>query len=58
MAKVIKAAMLGGACYPASPLGINLQNSKWIRSEHGSKSLTIDNIAESYDEASQGNGFS
>ncbi|MEG1587387.1 MAG: dihydrofolate reductase, partial [Bacteroidales bacterium] len=56
-AKVITAAMLGGDCYPASPLGINLPNSNWIRSEYGSKSVTIDNISEAYDNASQGNGF-
>jgi dipeptidyl-peptidase-3 len=57
-AKVITAAMLGGDCYPASPLGINLPNSNWIRSEYGSKSVTIDNISEAYDNAAQGNGFS
>ncbi len=56
-AKVITAAMLGGDCYPASPLGINLPNSNWIRKEYGSKSVTIDNISEAYDAASQGNGF-
>ena len=56
-AKVITAAMLGGDCYPASPLGINLPNSNWVRSEYGSKSVTIDNISEAYDEASQGSGF-
>ena len=56
-AKVITAAMLGGDCYPASPLGINLPNSNWIRSEYGSKSVTIDNISEAYDQSSQGNGF-
>ncbi len=56
-AKVITAAMLGGDCYPASPLGINLPNSNWIRKEYGSKSVTIDNISEAYEAASQGNGF-
>ena len=56
-AKVITAAMLGGDCYPASPLGINLPNSNWIRAEYGSKSVTIDNISEAYDNAAQGNGF-
>ena len=56
--KVITAAMLGGVCYPTSPLGINLPNSNWIRDEYGSKSVTIDNISEAYDNASQGNGFS
>ena len=50
--------MLGGDCYPASPLGINLPNSNWIRAEYGSKSVTIDNISEAYDMASQGSGFS
>ena len=49
--------MLGGDCYPASPLGINLPSSNWIRSEYGSKSVTIDNISEAYDQSSQGNGF-
>lgn len=57
-AKVITAAMLGGDCYPASPLGINLPNSNWIRSEHGSKSVSLENIAGAYDAAAQGNGFS
>lgn len=56
-AKVITAAMLGGDCYPASPLGINLPNSNWIRKEYGSKSVTIENIAYAYDQASQGSGF-
>ncbi|MEG1617788.1 MAG: dihydrofolate reductase [Bacteroidales bacterium] len=56
-AKVITAAMLGGDCYPASPLGINLPNSNWIRAEYGSKSVTIDNISEAYDQAAQGGGF-
>ncbi|NDV47236.1 dihydrofolate reductase [Paludibacter sp. 221] len=56
-AKVITAAMLGGDCYPASPLGINLPNSNWIRRDYGSKSVTIENIAEAYNRASLGNGF-
>ena len=56
-AKVITAAMLGGDCYPATPIGINLPNADWIRKEHGSKSVTIENITYAYDQASQGNGF-
>jgi dipeptidyl-peptidase III len=56
-AKVINIAMLGGDCYPVSPLGINLPNSNWIRKEVGSKSVTLANIAEAYDITSQGNGF-
>jgi dipeptidyl-peptidase III len=56
-AKVINIAMLGGDCYPASPLGINLPNADWIRKEVGSKSVTLANIAEAHDITSRGNGF-
>jgi len=56
-AKVINIAMLGGDCYPVSPLGINLPNSDWIRKEVGSKSVTLANITKAYDITSQGNGF-
>ena len=56
-AKVINIAMLGGDCYPVSPLGINLPNADWIRKEVGSKSVTLANITEAYDITSQGNGF-
>lgn len=56
-AKVITVAMLGGDCYPATPIGINLPNADWIRKEHGSKSVTIDNITYAYDRAAHGNGF-
>ncbi|MDR2680813.1 MAG: dipeptidyl peptidase 3 [Tannerella sp.] len=57
-AKVITVVMLGGDCYPATPIGINLPNSNWIREQYGSKSVTIENITAAYDKASQGNGFS
>lgn len=56
-AKVITAAILAGDSYPATPIGINLPNSNWIRAEHGSKSVTIENITQAYDEASHGDGF-
>ena len=56
-AKVITATILGGDCYPSTPIGINLPNSNWIRAEYGSKSVTIDNITEAYDRASIGSGF-
>lgn len=56
-AKVITAAQLGGDCYPATPIGINLPNADWIRKEHGSKSVTIENITYAYDQASLGNGM-
>ena len=56
-AKVITVTMLGGDCYPSTPIGINLPNADWIRRDHGSKSVTIENITEAYDKAAQGNGF-
>lgn len=56
-AKVITAAILGGDTYPSTPIGINLPNSDWIRRDHGSKSVTIDNITFAYDKAAEGNGF-
>lgn len=56
-AKVITVAMLGGDCYPTTPIGINLPNADWIRKEHGSKSVTMENITYAYDKASLGNGF-
>lgn len=56
-AKVITVAMLGGDCYPATAIGINLPNADWIRKEYGSKSVTIDNITYAYDKAALGNGF-
>ena len=56
-AKVITAAMLGGDCYPPTPIGINLPNANWIRAEYGSKSVTIENITEAYDQVAMGNGF-
>jgi dipeptidyl-peptidase III len=56
-AKVINIAMLGGNCYPASPLGINLPNADWIRNEFGSKSVTLANITSAYDITARGNGF-
>ena len=56
-AKVITAAILAGDLYPASAIGINLPNSNWIRSVHGSKSVTIGNLTEAYSQAARGNGF-
>ena len=56
-AKVITAAILAGDLYPATAIGINLPNSNWIRSHHGSKSVTIGNITDAYNKAAHGNGF-
>ena len=57
-AKVITAAILAGDLYPATAIGINLPNSNWIRSAHGSKSVTIGNLTDAYNKAAHGNGFS
>ena len=56
-AKVINVAILGGDCYPATPIGINLPNAEWIREKHGSKSVTIENITQAYFLDSMGNGM-
>ncbi|MDR3339424.1 MAG: dipeptidyl peptidase 3 [Candidatus Symbiothrix sp.] len=56
-AKTITATILGGDCYPATPIGINLPNSNWIRKDFGSKSVTVTNITEAYDKAAAGSGF-
>lgn len=56
-AKVITAAILGGDLYPSTAIGINLPNSNWIRSVHGSKSVTIGNLTAAYNRAAKGSGF-
>jgi dipeptidyl-peptidase-3 len=56
-AKVINVSIIAGDSYPTTPIGINLPNANWIRAAHGSKSVTIENITEAYDQASHGNGF-
>ena len=56
-AKVITAAILAGDLYPSTAIGINLPNSNWIRSVHGSKSVTIGNLTDAYNKAAGGNGF-
>ena len=55
-ARVVQAAMLGGDCHPATPIGINLPNAEWIRERYGSKSVTLDNITYAYNQASLNSG--
>jgi len=57
-AKVITVVMAGGDAAPPTPIGINLPNANWIRKEHGSKSVTLGNIVESYEIASAASGLS
>ncbi len=56
-AKAINVAMLGGDCFPTTPIGINLPNADWVRRDYGSKSVTIENITYAYDQASKASGF-
>ncbi len=56
-AKVITIVMEGGDSAPATPIGINLPNANWIRKEHGSKSVTLGNIMESYEISSAASGL-
>ena len=48
-AKVINVVAESGDASPSTPIGINLPNSNWIRETHGSKSVNLGNIVESYD---------
>ena len=57
-AKVITVVMEGGDLTHSSTIGINLPNANWIRSEHGSKSVTLGNVMEAYDLASAASGLS
>jgi len=53
--KIINVVQESGASSPATPIGINLPNADWIRSMHGSKSVSLGNIEHAYSKASLGN---
>lgn len=38
-----------GDAAPSTPVGVNLPNADWIRTRHGSKSVSLGNISEAYD---------
>lgn len=46
-----------GDSSPSTPIGVNLPNSDWIRKEHGSKSVSLNNIVNAYDANSASSGF-
>ncbi len=49
--KVVNAAMEAGDAAPSTPIGVNLPNSNWIRAKHGSKSVSLGNIVQAYNDA-------
>ncbi len=49
--KVVDAAGEAGDASPSTPIGVNLPNANWIRTQHGSKSVSLGNIISAYDEA-------
>jgi dipeptidyl-peptidase-3 len=49
-AKVITVIQESGDAAPSTPVGINLPNANWIREQHGSKSVSLGNIVESYNQ--------
>jgi len=55
-AKAITVIVESGDGAPSTPIGINLPNADWIRSSHGSKSVSLANIVHSYTEASAKKG--
>ena len=49
--KTVVVAGESGDASPATPIGVNLPNADWIRAAHGSKSVSLGNILESYSKA-------
>lgn len=43
-----------GDASPSTPIGVNLPNANWIRTMHGSKSVSLGNIIDAYDNAGGG----
>ena len=49
--KTVNVAGEAGDASPSTPIGINLPNNNWIRQEHGSKSISLGNIIDAYNNA-------
>jgi len=49
--KTVNVASEAGDSSPSTPIGVNLPNSNWIRQQHGSKSVSLGNIIEAYNQA-------
>ena len=54
--KVVSVAGESGDASPSTPIGVNLPNANWIRTMHGSKSVSLGNIVSAYSGAA-GEGF-
>ena len=55
--KVVTVAMESGDASPSSPIGVNLPNNNWIRTQKGSKSVSLGNLIAAYGGAATGSGF-
>ncbi|MBL7941787.1 MAG: dihydrofolate reductase, partial [Flavobacteriales bacterium] len=49
--KVVNVAGESGDASPSTPIGVNLPNAQWIRTTHGSKSVSLGNIEDAYSQA-------
>jgi len=48
---VVSVAGESGDASPSTPIGVNLPNSNWIRAKHGSKSISLGNIVNAYNQS-------
>ncbi len=49
--KTVVVAGEAGDASPSTPIGVNLPNNNWIRAKHGSKSVSLGNIIDAYNNA-------
>ncbi len=49
--KTVNVAGEAGDASPSTPIGVNLPNNNWIRQKHGSKSVSLGNIIDAYNNA-------
>lgn len=49
--RVVNVAGESGDASPSTPIGVNLPNAQWIRTVHGSKSVSLGNIEDAYSKA-------
>jgi dipeptidyl-peptidase-3 len=56
-ARVVNVVVESGDASPMTVIGVNLPNSDWIRKEHGSKSINMDNIINAYDNTDKNSGM-